>query len=270
MGQFTQIQTKVITDKRLLSRDIRVLALIQSMAGKDGYCWPSYKRISEELDISRQTAITAIKKLCDLNYLVKQDGYVFKEIEENGRKFVTQTSEQSSNTYYVNNNPDAGQEKKFIPSKRFENAQKFLSTKLSTGVKKLDSPPVQKLDSDIYKFMKKKCARMCAREKTESSVALDATQDSSFKVVNCPYSSDEIRRLREVREDFKNAFQKDIAILGDFLKTKAHTAICFRFIPYAWDINLKKDFKYSKFLDLKGFCVVYGHFFDEKVYKYDD
>ena len=95
-GQFTICQTKILADKRVSNTMFRVLMLLQSMMGVNGYCWPSYKYISEILGISERTAIRAIKELVNIGYVCKVKGT------------VGNTQEQSSNHYYINNNPDAG------------------------------------------------------------------------------------------------------------------------------------------------------------------
>ncbi len=96
MAQFITILTRAAFDKRLSASSKMVLQALQYHTGKNGYCWPSYDTIANEIGLSRKTIITAVKKL-------EFYGYVYKE---KGTK--AGTNKQSSNRYYLNMNPSAG------------------------------------------------------------------------------------------------------------------------------------------------------------------
>ena len=246
-GQFTQIQTRILLDKRLTPRDITVLLFLQARAGTNGYCWWSYSKISEQLGISRMTAIRAIKKLVSLNYVVKEAGFVEKEKEIDGKKTHEITDEQSANTYYINNNPDAGVVTTVLPQKRYKQYQECYP-----GV-------VTNLDSEIYKGFEKN-ARACActrenknctsneqiKQKTESGNLPGQMPDDNHQI-NCPFSYDEIRRLHEFRENFKNAFKKDISMFAKIFKISSGGLLIFvRFFGFVDDdtkLNIIEEMK---------------------------
>lgn len=85
---------RALNDKNLNATDFRILSRIQAMCLKNGYCWPSYEFLGQALSVSRRTAIRSIKRLVELNYLVKGKG-----------TFPT-SMKQGANRYFVNNNPE--------------------------------------------------------------------------------------------------------------------------------------------------------------------
>ena len=252
-GQFTVIQNRVFDDIRLKSIDFTILAVLQSMMGVNGYCFPSYNYIADKAHCSRRTAISSMHRLVLIGYVVKEKGV------------VGDSNEQSSNRYYINNNPDAGRGANIAPRNE------------KRGVQNLHSGVVQNLHPEQDKFFKKN-ARACActredenctpkaEQQSESGLLPGATPDNSQKIVNCPYSEEEIRRLREVREDFKNAFQKDIAVLGYFFKTSQLENISFH--PVRIEENNKELRDFIKKQAFNFVCT--GYFNDEKVFNYDN
>ena len=219
-GQFTVIQNRVFDDTRLKSIDFTILAVLQSMMGVNGYCFPSYNYIADKAHCSRRTAISSMHRLVLMGYVVKERGV------------VGDSNEQSSNRYYINNNPDAGRGANNAP----------INDK--SGVQKLHSDVVQKLHPEQNKFFEKN-ARVCAhtreseictpkseQQQSESGSLPDATPDKSKKSINCPYSSDEIRRLREFNSFCLSAFQKNVFDFAKIFKISNSGLIFIRFFNF--------------------------------------
>lgn len=242
-GQFTVIQNKVFDDIRLKSIDFTILAVLQSMMGVNGYCFPSYNYIADKAHCSRRTAISSMHRLVLLGYVIKERGT------------VGETSEQSSNRYYINNNPNAGKNDA-------DGGANFAPRTEKRGVQNLHSGVVQKLHPEQYKFFEKNAgARACTREnenctpneqieqKTESGNLPEQMPDDNHQI-NCPFSDDEIRRLREFDVFCKKTFKKDLDFLGTIFKRKSSYAICFR--PNR-KVNEDFDFENFKKMFLKEF-----------------
>jgi len=85
---------KAATDSRLTPVDRSILLLLFTMCGTKGYCWPSYAHIADKIGISRRYAIERMSRLIEIGYVVKGKGY------------VGESQEQSSNKYFINNNPE--------------------------------------------------------------------------------------------------------------------------------------------------------------------
>ena len=81
-------------DKELSNTDKSLIMLLVTMSGTKGYCWPSYSHVADSMGVSRRTAIRSMQHLIDLDYVRKAKG------------FVGDTTEQSTNRYYLNNNPE--------------------------------------------------------------------------------------------------------------------------------------------------------------------
>lgn len=236
-GQFTQIQTKALFDTRLKSRDRDVMLLLQSMSGIKGFCWPSYNHIADKLGISRKTAIEAIKKLEKLNYIVKVE------------RTIDGTLEQTTNKYFVNNNPDAGE-----VQKQNKNTPEVVKSDTpqnnSEVVQNLHHPLVQNLHPEKEKFFEKN-ARVCARTResendttseveTESGLMPEAKPDNSSNVncANCPVNDEDIRLCANVNAEWKKAFNKSLWNFGDFVKTPERQGFFFRpTVKYIYDFQ---------------------------------
>lgn len=269
-GQFAQIQTKALFDKRLKSRDRDVILLLQSMSGVNGYCWPSYNHIADKLGISRKTAIEAIKKLENLNYIVKVE------------RTIDGTNEQTSNKYYVNNNPDAGIEDKKTTKKTSEVVKQDTPPNNESVVQNLHHPPVQNLHPEKEKFFEKN-ARACARTREgstdtpkgdiESGLMPEAKPDNSlFSVPYIKSSEEEIRLCKQVSAEWKRAFNKSLWTFGEILKSKQHKGFYFRVIPHH-ESDFDFDYLKNLFADKGENVVLLGHndhFADEERINYDD
>ncbi|MGN1091437.1 MAG: helix-turn-helix domain-containing protein [Alphaproteobacteria bacterium] len=268
-GQFTVIQNKIFQDKRLSTIDFSVLAVLQSMMGVNGYCWPSYEHLASLAHCSRSSAIRSIRKLEMLNYIVKLKGT------------VGDTNEQSSNRYYINNNPDAGN-----VSLNDKKTQKGSATGTprneESGVSDLHPEVVSDLHPEKDKFFEKN-ARACARtregendtpnDKTESG-SLPVAEPDSLQNVNCPKSSEDedIRLWREVNDEWKRAFKKSLWIFGEVVKTKQRQGFSFRpFRNHAagFDFDWLNDIFSEKTSDRLNYCEFDRHFADEMVINYD-
>ena len=129
MPQFTQIQLRVLKDKRVKPRMRDVMMLLQSMMNEQGVCWPSFNYIADSLGISRRTVINIINQLVKLNYVIKM------------KRTIEGTNEQTSNYYAINNNYDAGLP---LRKKRGEKQAHKPVDKSDFGVKKISPPPSEK------------------------------------------------------------------------------------------------------------------------------
>lgn len=69
---FTIILNKHITNKEIDTYEFRVLCYLLMLADDDGTCYPSYKTISERIDISETKAKNSIKKLIDIGIIKKE------------------------------------------------------------------------------------------------------------------------------------------------------------------------------------------------------
>lgn len=74
-SKYTIIPTAACTDKRLIPQHLRVLAIISGYGNQTDegrISWPSYKRLSSDVGISRRLLIKYINHLCDCGYIVKE------------------------------------------------------------------------------------------------------------------------------------------------------------------------------------------------------
>lgn len=143
--QFTQIQLRVLKDRRVSPRMRDVMGLLQSMMNEQGVCWPSFNYIADSLGISRRTVINIINRLVELNYVIKM------------KRTIEGTNEQTSNYYAINNNYDAGLP---LRKKRGEKQAHKPVDKSDFGVKKISPPPSEKnfTPNQVDIFLTK-CAR---------------------------------------------------------------------------------------------------------------
>lgn len=85
---------KAATDHRLQPVDKAIIMFLFTLCGTKGYCWPSYETIAKNAGISRRYAIKRMKYLEDVGYVLRSKG-------------TRKTSNvQSSNKYFINNNPE--------------------------------------------------------------------------------------------------------------------------------------------------------------------
>lgn len=96
MPSIVAIPVRAFTDKRLKKTDLGVLASIYQRTDKNGYCWPSYRRIAEDSNCSRRTAIYSVGRLVSCGYLVKVDRTIPNTKGE---------GKDTSNGFYINFNP---------------------------------------------------------------------------------------------------------------------------------------------------------------------
>lgn len=143
--QFTQIQVRILKDTRVTPNMIRVLLLLQSMIGENGFCWPSFNYMADSLGLSRRTIIYIINKLVDLGYVIKK------------KRTIKGTEEQTSNYYAINNNYDAGLEMR--QKRGAKRAQKVVD-KSDFGVQRFAPPPsaIDCTPNQVDIFLNK-CAR---------------------------------------------------------------------------------------------------------------
>ena len=85
---------KAAMDKRLKPVDKAILLFMFKMCGTKGYCWPSYNHIADKVGIHRRYAIMRVKYLEELGYIIK------------GKGTRKDSNAQSSNKYFINNNPE--------------------------------------------------------------------------------------------------------------------------------------------------------------------
>lgn len=94
MSAIVCIPKRAFLDSRLKKSDWGVLASLNNRTDKKGYCYPSYKTIGKDTNLTRRTAISSVKRLIELGYLVKE------------ARFVDGTDDRpTSNKYYINFNP---------------------------------------------------------------------------------------------------------------------------------------------------------------------
>ena len=214
-GQFTIIQNKALLDERLSAIDKVILLNLQSMMGVNGYCWPSYNYLAEKANCSRRSVIRSMKRLVYYNYVRKTTGT------------VGETNEQSSNRYYINNNPDAG----IVTEKTKKDASGVSDEtprKNERGVTQCHSDVVTQCHPEKDKFFEKNaCA--CARtregendtpnDKTESGLS-PVAQPDDLQNVNCPISSEDedVRLWRDINAEWKKAFNKSLSNFGEVSK----------------------------------------------------
>lgn len=77
MTQFSAVSSAALDDDRLLGNDILVLAALGYHTDKNGWCWPSQKKLSEKARLTRQSVSDAMRRLVKF-------GYVERYIPENG------------------------------------------------------------------------------------------------------------------------------------------------------------------------------------------
>ena len=95
MPSIVAIPVRAFTDKRLKKTDLGVLASIYQRTDKKGYCFPSYRRIAEDTNCSRRTAIYAVDRLIECGYLTKVSRTI-PQTKGNGK--------DTSNGFYINFN----------------------------------------------------------------------------------------------------------------------------------------------------------------------
>jgi len=79
----------VLCDPKLTGAAVRVYALLAMHAGEKSWCWPSLRRLSEQLHVSRRSVLRATKKLEEAGFITRErhDGrliYVLKREAFNG------------------------------------------------------------------------------------------------------------------------------------------------------------------------------------------
>lgn len=85
---------KAATDETLKPIDKAIIMFLFTLCGTKGYCWPSYETIAKNCGVSRRYAIRRVKFLEYRGYICHSKG-------------TRETSNaQSSNKYYINNNPE--------------------------------------------------------------------------------------------------------------------------------------------------------------------
>ena len=94
MSAIVCIPKRAFLDSRLKKSDWGVLASLNNRTDKKGYCYPSYKKIGLDTNLTRRTAISSVKRLIELGYLVKEPRFIDEKKEQ-----------QTSNRYYINFNP---------------------------------------------------------------------------------------------------------------------------------------------------------------------
>lgn len=99
MPLIVAIPVRAFTDKRLKKTDLGVLASIYQRTDRNGYCFPSYRRIAEDTNCSRRTAIYAVSRLVDCGYLVKVERTI---------PHTKGAGKDTSNGFYINMNPVDG------------------------------------------------------------------------------------------------------------------------------------------------------------------
>lgn len=84
---FTQIKNELILDKNISAVEYRILNLLIAYSN-NGLAFPSYRKISEKLGISKETTKRAINNLEKKDYILKEN-----RIIGSGKK--------TSNCYYI-------------------------------------------------------------------------------------------------------------------------------------------------------------------------
>jgi DnaD/phage-associated family protein len=69
MQRFSAITYRAITDQNITDSEYRTLGAIAAHADKDGWCYPSQKKLADLRGVTRQTINTHVKKLTELGYL---------------------------------------------------------------------------------------------------------------------------------------------------------------------------------------------------------
>lgn len=85
--KFIQIKNKLLKEK-ISATAYRVFSILLAHS-KNGICYPSIRKLSEEYPISRKTFITAIKELEDTEIILKESRTIG-------------TGKRTSNCYYLN------------------------------------------------------------------------------------------------------------------------------------------------------------------------
>lgn len=230
---FITIQSKLYEDERLLPIDTFIIGYLQFRTGKNGYCWQSYNHIASDLHISRRTVIRSMNRLVKYNYVIKVN------------RTIDDTEEQTSNCYYINQNPDAGEEK------NQDVVSGVTPQKNEKAVSKCHYPVVSNCHSEKENFFEKNAhaharthedTQDTPKGETESGLLPEAKPDELKLSVPYNKSSDEdIRLCKQVSAEWKRAFNKSLRLYGDFLKTKQR--LCFRLTQIH-----ENDFDYSAFL----------------------
>ena len=85
---------KAATDGTLKPIDKAIIMFLFTLCGTKGYCWPSYETIAKNTGVSRRYVIQRMKFLEFKGYVLRSKG-------------TRKTSNaQSSNKYFINNNPE--------------------------------------------------------------------------------------------------------------------------------------------------------------------
>lgn len=69
-NQFGRVHKRVSMDKRLSASAVRLYTLLANYADKNGRCYPTIRRLEEELPMSHETLLSAKNNLIDCGYLV--------------------------------------------------------------------------------------------------------------------------------------------------------------------------------------------------------
>ena len=74
-GFFLTIPAIIIQDRRLTWSERSIWAYLNYRQGENGYCWPSFQRVADDLNISRNTVIKGIRNLTNMKYIkTEQNG----------------------------------------------------------------------------------------------------------------------------------------------------------------------------------------------------
>ncbi|MDY0873113.1 helix-turn-helix domain-containing protein [Dongia rigui] len=74
-GRFARLPAAAVSDRRLSGDDLRALCAIAIYVNRKGTCWVSTERLAQDLGLHRRSIQRHVKRLIDLGYLRKEQGF---------------------------------------------------------------------------------------------------------------------------------------------------------------------------------------------------
>lgn len=154
---FSIIPAKVLKDKRLTDKQLRLLCVLSTYLNESGYCFPSMARLADDCGCDKRTVIRNLKALVSFGYVCKHTTY-------------GKAGGYSANLYYIHYEPEINENSKSDEVIRVIHnpSDTSVTTPSDTSDTTLVTPVSPKLYIENYISYSKNKNRACAQFANEN------------------------------------------------------------------------------------------------------
>lgn len=154
---FSIIPAKVLKDKRLTDKQLRLLCVLSTYLNESGYCFPSMARLADDCGCDKRTVIRNLKALVSFGYVCKHTTY-------------SKAGGYSANLYYIHYEPEINENSKSDEVIRVIHnpSDTSVTTPSDTSDTTLVTPVSPKLYIENYISYSKNKNRACAQFANEN------------------------------------------------------------------------------------------------------